>query len=411
MQQDLEKLGQLLGELLPEAPSLQQLRGYLQRAAQSLGAYDHPIPGAGEAGKPEPVDAEASTVSRPQAAPVVPELTMAPFRDCREAVEEGLHRLQGIAALLLDQDPANPLAYRLSRHAAWLRVSELPPATAGRTLLPPPTTRLRERLAELRHGGDSTALLKVVELQLSQFIFWLDLNRLAAEALADRDAAQAAVAAVGQETAFLLQRLPGLDELAFADGTPFADADTREWLKRLLPGVKRRAVAPPPETVEPKSEPEGLIGREIDVARAMISEGKLIEAIERLLERLKNGSSGRERLRWRLALARVLMDEEQTRFALPHLEQVVSDIKTYRLSEYDPALALEGLTLAWQGFEPGPEPRFKEKADDALHRIARIDPAEMVRLVKGRESASCQHWRCSPDPAHRDRTQEVGIEG
>lgn len=378
MEENLEKLGQLLSELLPEAPSLQMLHGFLQRAAQSRTDDDIDSTSAsGSAQAPQPV--------RQEAIPVVAERTAAPPWDSRATVEQGLHQLRETAALLRNHDLAHPLAYRFSRHAAWAAVADLPPAEAGRTLLSPPPSQLRNQLEELRRGGDSTSLLKVIEGQLGQFIFWLDLNRLAAEALADLDAAQAAVAAVGQETAFLLQRLPGLDELVFADGTPFADAETRVWLKKLLPGGKRRPVAPPPEKAGPEPEGYGLISGEMDASRALIGEGKLIEAVERFQERLENASSGRERLQWRLALSRVLMDAEQTLFALPHLEQVVRDIGSYRLEQYDPAMALEGLKLAWHGFESRPEPRFKEKANEALHRIARLDAAEMVRLIQNGE--------------------------
>jgi type VI secretion system protein VasJ len=115
-------------------------------------------------------------------------------------------------------------------------------------------------------------------------------------------------------------------------------------------------------------------------AFALIGEGKLTEGIDRLLARVKNNSSGRERLRWRLALSRVLMDAEQTVYALPQLEQAVTDIDNYRLEAYEPAMALEGLKLAWQGFRSQSEPHFKEKAMDVLYHIGRIDLTEMVRL-------------------------------
>ena len=410
MEENLEKLGELLDDLLPEAPSLLVLHNFLQSSVQSPGTGQSPetgqspgtvrspvdeqppgtmhLHGADNAGSasldtdPPPViaTAQASGAARREAVTGA-EGAVASLRNDGAAVEEGLRFLSEYASLLRDQDLADPFSYRFARQAAWLGVAGLPPANAGRTLLPAPGSQLRNRLAELRRGGDSTALLKAVEGQLGQFIFWLDLNRLAAEALAELGAAQAAVAAIGRETSFLLQRLPGLDELAFADGTPFADADTREWLKRLLPGGKGRMFAPPVETAGTRSEAVSLIDMEIEAASALIGEGKLIEAVDLLQERIKSCSSGRERLLWRLALSRVLLDAEQARFALPHLEQVICDIDTYRLEAYDPAIALEGLKLAWHGFVSQSEPRFREKGNDALHRIARIDPAEMVRLA------------------------------
>jgi type VI secretion system protein VasJ len=374
MQKDVEKISQLLGELLPEAPSLQILQRFLYRAPQ--------VPPANALDQIRCANNEdAPEVSLQEPIPsVVDQFVPAEF-DAAKATEEQLRSLRETATKLRQQDPANPYSYRFYRHACWMAVVDLPPAKAGRTLLVPPSCEVREQLASLRNGGDSIAMLHAVESRLDQFIFWLDLNLLAAEALADMGGAQAAVAAVRQETSFLLQRLPGLVELSFADGSPFAGAETRHWLKTILPERGENKAAECSQNIEGRQqELDVLLQKELDAASALINEGKLVEGIDRFQERLKSNSSERERFRWRLALSRLLMDAEQTRFALPHLEQVVTDIDRYRLEEYDPAIALEALKLAWHGFESHPERGSKPDAQDVLHRIARIDLAEMVRL-------------------------------
>jgi type VI secretion system protein VasJ len=374
MQEDLEKIAQLLGELLPEAPSLQTLQRFLQRAAQSPPPNDpeQMVPCAEE---------DAPLVAFQEPIPAVVDQFVPTEFDAAKAIEEQLHSLRETATKLRQQDPANPHSYRFSRQACWMGVLDLPPAKAGRTLLVSPSCEAREQLARLRHGGDSISMLHAVESRLDQFIFWLDLNLLATEALANMGGAQAAVAAVKQESSFLLQRLPGLDELCFADGSPFAGAETRHWLKTILPRREENKAADYSQNSEGRQqELDVLLQKELNAAGALINEGKLAEGIDRFQERLKSNSSERERFRWRLALSRLLMDAEQTRFALPHLEQVVTDIDRYRLEEYDPAIALEALKLAWHGFESHPEPGSKQDAQDVLHRIARIDLAEMVRL-------------------------------
>lgn len=78
----------------------------------------------------------------------------------------------------------------------------------------------------------------------------------------------------------------------------------------------------------------------------------------------------------------MLLDAKQGKLALPHLEQVLRDIDTYRLEEYEPALTLRGLKLALSGLESQTEPSFKVKAADVLYRIARLDMAEAIRLGK-----------------------------
>lgn len=391
MEENLAKLGELLPELLPEAPPLRALQEFLQNAAPSPQTDDTgPLPQQvvpAHSPHPSPQDPIIQQTPRPAPSHNPP------------SVEEVLHRLRGTADLLRGQDICNPLAYRLCRQANWLTVAEPPPAVSGRTRLSPPSPALLARLADLRRAGDPLALLGELEAQLSQFIFWLNLNRWAAEALFNLDHAQAA-AAVCQETVSLVRRLPGVEELAFADGTPFADPETRQWLKRQLGGGTKREVVPLPGAEDMRANDGGetvagmyllganrsgndWIGMRTEAAGALIEEGRLIEAVHLFQEELHSTKSGRERLKWRLAFSRLLIGAKQTKLALPLLEQVMRDIERHDLEAYDPALALDVLKLARHGFDSQDDPRLQEKAEEAMHRIARIDLVQMIRLTDG----------------------------
>lgn len=377
----LETLGAIdrfLGEHLEDAPSLTKLRELVVDMAPEA---------VTEAVASPPVQVEAPVAdlfappSQAASPPVeVPRQTTPPGSPL-QALEAGLRQVGEAAGALLQQHPAGPVPYRLSRLAAWGQVMELPPAVNGRTRIPPPERQVLTLLQELSSHGDGEALLKAAEARLPQFIFWLDLNRLSAEALSrlgDRFAG--AREAVCRETSSLLRRLPGLEELAFADGTPFADAETRQWLAGLM---QREATAADFSAAAESDGRAEAIAREVEEGQALIRSGKLLEAVERFQTHLGNGASRQEKLHWRLALAQLLVNTNRARLALPHLEQVMADIGDFGLEEYDPALALRGLKLAWAGFDSQAEPRFKDKAAEALHRIARLDPVEMVRLAKG----------------------------
>ncbi|AJE02302.1 type VI secretion system protein TssA [Geobacter pickeringii] len=377
--ENLEAVGRLLGEHLEDAPSLAPLREVVAAAApetvpeEALPLSPAPAPG----GEMPERDLPRSTTISAEA----PRATLSTGSPA-QAMEAGLRQVGEAAGALLQQDPASPAPYRLSRLAAWGTVAELPPAAGGRTRIPAPERPVRTFLQELASHGDSEALLKAAEGRLPQFIFWLDLNRFSAEALARLGERFApAREAVCRETAALLQRLPGLDGLAFADGTPFADPATRQWLAGMA-GHGATAGRSGTEQGEPVSR-TAEIDREMGEAQALVRDGKLIDAVERLQKRLGTGASRQEKLIWRLALAELLVNANRTSLALPHLEQVIAEIGTFGLEEYDPSLALQGLKLAWLGFDAQAEPRFKEKAAETLHRIARLDPAEMVRLAKG----------------------------
>ena len=68
------------------------------------------------------------------------------------------------------------------------------------------------------------------------------------------------------------------------------------------------------------------------------------------------------------------------REALPHLEKVVCDIDAFKLEQWDPDLALEGLVLAWKGFSSEGGKIHQERTDELLNRIANLDPAQAMRL-------------------------------
>ena len=380
LENDLEKLGRFLGILLQEPPSLQALSGFLGRLAPSPAGNNDQPPAADINQSPVVGGVQAGTVAPLDKSPAVRNAPSTLQPDHPGALEERLQRLRETAAMLRNRDIADPLAYRLSRAAVWLTVADLPPTNDALTQLPPPTDRLRNQLAELRRAGDSGSLLQVVEGQLSQHIFWLDLNRLAAEALSNLGSLQAAVA-VGQETSFLLQRLPGLDRLAFADATPFADAATGRWLERLHPRQKNRAIPSLQATSITRPEPDIQIRLELDSIRVLIDQGQPMAAGDLLQKRLNDSRSEKERIRWRLAFSGMLMEAEQIGLALPLLELLLTDVERYRLENYDPPAALEVLRLARHGYLQC-DPPCTEKANDIIRRIARLDVAEMVRLSK-----------------------------
>jgi len=302
-----------------------------------------------------------------------------------KALSDGLMKIGEASFFLWQLDLATPQIYRLTRKTAWYAVDELPPAANGQTRIQAPPPQVKNLLFDLRNNGDAEALLKAAETRLPQYIFWLDLNRLAAEALARLgNRFERAHEAVCQETAFLLHRLPGLEELSFSDGTPFANPDTRQWLS----GIAFQGTAPENSTdclqdAAVQVSMETTIDKKIKELQQQVRKGKLIEAMETVQQKLNGSISQRENLLWRLSLSQMLVDVGKSRLALPHLEQALKDIAWHGLESYDPTLALRGLKLAWLAFDSQAEQKFKEQAQEVLHQIGRFDMPEMVRLSKG----------------------------
>jgi type VI secretion system protein VasJ len=299
------------------------------------------------------------------------------------ALQEGMNRIREASFYLWQQDLAVPICYRMTRKSAWYSVEDLPPTLNGRTRISPPTTVEKNLLLDLRNKGDAEVLLKAAETRLSQYIFWLDLNRLSAEALSRLGTRfEKAHQAVCQETAFLLHRLPGLEALSFSDGTPFATPETRQWLESIVYRGATVTEDPLPFSDSPFVEMESVIGKSINEIQLLLRKGKLIESMESLQEKLRASSSSREKLLWRLALSRMLVDSGKPKLAIPHIDQILIDMDKHKLEEYEPSLAMRGLRLAWLTLDAQTERKFKDRATDLLHRIGRVDMPEMVRLAK-----------------------------
>lgn len=368
-----------VSEHLENAPSLAAVKDrFSSPASAGEGPCRHES-GAADAGQsPDghsptpPSHGEAQEVSRYCVSP----------REVREEVNEGLRLLREAASQLFQRDPAAPVAYRLSRNAAWCGIEELPPVTNGRTRITPPATVEKNLLSDLRNRSDAEALLKAAEARLPQYIFWLDLNRLTVEALSRLgNRFGKAQEAVCQETACLLHRFPGLEELAFSDGTPFATPETRQWLEGIV--FRGTACLEPLATTDERVAEgalEAAIAQGIAEMQVQVRQGKLVEAMEEMQRRLRGCTSKRERFFWRLELAGMLTNAGRSRLALPHLDQVLRDMERHELEEYDPLLAMRGLKLAWHALQCQGEQRYKDMATDVLHRIGRLDMPEMMRL-------------------------------
>jgi len=381
--ENLNRLEIYLSEHLENAPSLNGVREFFGRFSDSIDTSPKHEPAANAAPESPVEPAPLPSIKRelePKDHNFPRKITNRQEAD--DALNEGLKRVTDASSCLWQQDPASPICYRLTRKAAWYAVEDLPPTVNGRTRIPPPTTTEKNLLFELRNRGDAEALLKAAEARLSQYIFWLDLNRLVSEALSRLGSRyEKAHEAVCQETAFLMQRLPGLENLSFSDGTPFATPETRQWLD----GIDFRKITPvdalsTPVDMSAGSEVEVTIKQNIDQIQLLIRKGNIVEAMEDLQRKLRSSSSKREKLLWRLALSRMLVEVGKSQLALPHLDQILVDIDCHGLEEYDPILAIDGLRIAWLVLGAQGEQRFREKATDVLHRIGRLDMPEMVRL-------------------------------
>ncbi len=371
MQENLKAIDELLADKMPDPPLVRPLIRQVESLPLKQEQKPEPAQTEKPAGRPQPGPAPAPAAAEPE--------TIASEKDAHKAVTAALQKIQQAAGFLLENNLADPAAFALRRIACWSRVVELPPATEGRTQIPPPPPQLRQDLEQLQEEGKWEALAIAAEKRLSQYIFWFDLNRFSAEALAALgDRFQDALDIVCQQTAFLVFRLEGIQNLAFADGTAFCDDQTRAWLQSISMGGAQAAMqsAPQPDQSATDGGTEAEILAE---AQKLRKKRKLPQAVELLQEQMRQSFGLRRKFRWRLAIARLLLEAKKADMARPQIEHMLETIEQYRLESWEPALALEALTMALAGFRAASDKALRQRCDGLLVRIAAIDPAAALR--------------------------------
>ena len=285
------------------------------------------------------------------------------------------------ASKVVREDKAhNPQSYRWLRFALWETVKSLPAATDGATRLPPPTQQMLTHLKTLKNDEDWKDLLLASESALNnpKNIFFLDLNRLTAEALLNLGRKyREAYEIVCHETYLFINRLSGVETLTFSDGTPFASGETKEWLKTINTGD---AVNPDVSAL-PVSGEESSINEVISEAGKMLKEkAGITGAVNFLQQKINKSFSKKEALLLRLGLVQILVTEKKDKVAVPHLDLIYNDFLRFRLDLWEPEIALKGLKVVYTVFKKQSDKRYQQKAEEVFSMIAGISTVDAIHL-------------------------------
>ncbi len=359
-QDDLEAVDHCLAEKMEDAPILRPLIEQVTGLISVAGATP-PAATAPAAAPPRAAPANSGAAAAPAAS--------ADVSDPDLLLRLGLDHLGRAARLIQARDLADPVPYLLVRIAAWLPVRALPPAEGGKTRIPPPEAQIVQELANLYAAGNWPELVRTCESAAIRFLFWIDLSRTSAEGLEQLGHA-AAAGAVIRETQAFVQRFRGIENLAFADGTPFANDDTRQWLLSL--GGESGRPATPSGAVD---ELALSVAREMAAAQELVTQNQLGSALGTFNERIRQAGSLRERLAWQLALCRLVLRAHKPRLAAPYTRDILDCVETCRLERWDPTLAVDALTVVLKVLRAQGERSDKDMIESILDRILILDPA------------------------------------
>ncbi len=362
---DFQAIDDLLREKDDEAPPVYRLKASIQALPVKEPPPPPPEPEA-DSPRPLPDAAGGAEGSTPRAG--------VGFDPAAGA--EGILSLLGqMSAWLLEQDRADPLGYRLQAISRWGMLQAAPHAHGGKTFFPAPESYQREALAGLLHAAAWEDLLAFTQAQLPEQPLWLDLVPAAVSAL-EGLGLHGAARALTAEGRLLAAQADGVAALNFSDGSPFAHAQTRQWLT--------------PEAVSSAQGSGGAAGAAdaltevLEQAQASVNSGALVDATTLVEAHLGRNPSPRSRLVVRVRLCGWLLSQGQLHHLWAYLEPILEDIDRFGLEDWDPALALEGLSVVYQGTLALAQTQELPVTPTALvKRIARLDFARALHLDPG----------------------------
>ncbi|MBN1290598.1 MAG: type VI secretion system protein TssA [Candidatus Latescibacteria bacterium] len=383
---DLHAIDTFLGENVEDAPILTTMNERILalveiEKAPELPSVEEP---SGEVSREKVDAAPAESKEKETVIPDAPPPTLKSVQtqeadtgeDAEKLIKQGLDILGKAATLLIKKENLTSVPFRLNRIVAWLPVQNLPPVSDGKTLIPPPDEQIISTLRNMYQTQKWRDLLQAAESRVRQFLFWIDLSRYVAESL-EQLRYPDICSTVSSETLNYVNRLPGIEKLAFADGTPFADVETKEWLRTLIQQHGTAGASTGPGG----SEIEQLVEQELAQSQKLIKENKLPGALSGFKNKVNSAASSREQFIWEIGLCRLLLRAKLPKLVVPNSLKILEMIDTYKIDEWEPALAVDGLTVVLSGLKLQEDNKDEELIKKIIDRIATINPARVLDFI------------------------------
>ncbi|MDP5291714.1 type VI secretion system protein TssA [Oceanimonas sp. CHS3-5] len=339
-----ETLASLLDEPVDElTPLIRRCRQQKERQA-SMPATS-PAPDVAAPASAKPATPAAPTVPVDLNEPVAS--AVASERDAARLLRQLQESARRLASFWQKDNPSDVRRFRLSRVLTWSAISALPGAdNEGRTQLKPlPANKLlhyRDRLQQ----GDFAALLDELEVSLTRAPFWLDGHFMSWQCLNGLHC-QAAADEVAHQVRHFTGAFPALLTLSFDDGTPFASPDTQDWIgSGPTPGAAPVSL--------PHSDMSEQHRQTIDEAMTQLGQQGLGPALQPLHQAERQAGSGRDAAKWRLAMARLCLHDQQFGAAVALLTPLYRQFDQHRLWQWEPDTGLELCQLLLAGLDKLP---------------------------------------------------------
>ncbi|MVV47858.1 type VI secretion system protein TssA [Pseudomonas sp. PB120] len=333
-------------------PLSRRLKNMVQRAADN-----QPQPGV--------VSAAVAQVKQVATQLFTPDAPIDNEKDAQKALRTQQESARPLCAWWLKQKATDLRALRLNRTLLWLPIDAMPERNAEQVtaLRGLPADKLKDyqdRFDQAKYAD----LLVELEASLAKAPFWFDGQRMIWECLQGLNA-ELAMREVEVHFALLIQRLPGIIELRYHDGAPFADPATRDWISdHVMPHLQ--SASPPPKVEVTDTQPAWDIA--LEVALPILHKDGLKAAVQILKQGLQGAHGGRARFFWQFALARLCFIARKYELAKTQLDTLDQTLQDSGLHAWEPDLALEVLHLLNSCCELLPQSHVVRECKEEIHR-------------------------------------------
>ena len=339
-------------------PITRRLNSMVQRAADSE-------PPAGLVGAAVAQVKQAATQLFTPGAPIDNE------KEAHKALRAQQENARPLCAWWLKQKATDLRALRLNRTLLWLPIDTVPERNAEQitVLRGLPADKLKayqDRFDQSKYAD----LLVELEASLAKAPFWFDGQRMAWECLQALNA-EMAMREVEIHFALLIRRLPGIIELRYHDGAPFADPATRAWISaHVMPHLQTDSAPRKVEVADTQLAWELALEEVLPILR----KDGLKAAVQILKQGLQSAQGGRVRFFWQFALARLCFMAKKYELAKTQLETLDQTLQDSGLNAWEPDLALEVLHLLHSCCELLPQNHaVRERKEGIYRRLCHLD--------------------------------------
>ncbi|WP_122672499.1 type VI secretion system protein TssA [Pseudomonas viridiflava] len=286
-------------------------------------------------------------------------------KDARKALSTQQDITQSLCAWWLKQKATDVRALRLNRTVLWLMIDAAPACNAERI------TSLRglsvDRVSDYKlrfEKGTYADLIVDMELSVARSPYWFDGQRMVWESLQALDA-ELSMREVEIQFALFLQRIPGVAELRFHDGVPFADDATQGWIStyvmpHVLPAQSDLALD------NTGDQPAWNIVLNEMIQR--LHKDGLKSAVKELARHLSSAKGERERFFWQFSIARICHRAKKYELARVQLELLDQQLERRGLECWESEAFLEVSRLLYSCHEKIPPDRVSRVSKDEIYR-------------------------------------------